>query len=71
MELLPAAIALVVVAIVVRDCVKVFASTKYGGRRELDTMQEEIKLLQSKLKKYEDEKILDKVRSLDNRFGRL
>ena len=71
MELVPVMLLLLLVAIVVRDSVKVFAETKYAGAREVDSLKEDLEKIRAKLKKYEDEKILDKVRSLDNRFGRL
>lgn len=71
MEMVPVALLLLLVAIVVRDSVRVFSETKYAGTREIDKVRADLEEVRTRLKKYEDEKILDKVRSLDNRFGRL
>ena len=51
--------------------VKFFATTKYAGQRDIDKLRADIDKLETTIKKYESEKLLDKVRTLDNRFGRL
>ena len=54
-----------------RDTVVKFAEIKYGGSKKIDALTEQLEEINKRLKKLDDEKIIEKVRSLDNRFGRL
>jgi len=54
-----------------RDTVVKFAEIKYGGAKKIDALTERLEEMNKRLKKLDDEKIIEKVRSLDNRFGRL
>ena len=71
MEHLTIPVTMVVLAISIFNTVKVFAETKYGSSTEVDALKAEMAELTKRLKKYDDEQILEKVRTLDNRFGRL
>ena len=71
MEHLTIPVTMVVLAISIFNTVKVFAETKYGSSTEVDALKSEIAELTKRLKKYDDEQIIEKVRTLDNRFGRL
>jgi uncharacterized protein YoxC len=68
-------IAVVIIAILVVSCIgdsiMEFAKIKYGGAKKIDALSEQLEEINKRLKKLDDEKIIEKVRSLDNRFGRL
>ena len=68
-------IAVVIIAIMLIACmadsVTEFAEIKYGGAKKIDALNKQLEEINKRLKKLDDEKIIEKVRSLDNRFGRL
>lgn len=62
---------LVVFAWIVSNAILKFADIKYGGAKKIDSLEQELGEVKKHLKKFDDEKLIEKVRNLDNRFGRL
>ena len=62
---------LVVFAWIVSNAILKFADIKYGGAKKIDSLEQELVEVKKHLKKFDDEKLIEKVRNLDNRFGRL